>query len=79
MRRSLGCLEAGFLLVLLTLGVPSAGGVESQEPMVTEEDWRRMEAQLDAILKEQEAILESLERVIEEAKIVKIRASRRRP
>ena len=65
--------------MLLTLGTPSASGVESQEPIVTEEDWRGMEAQLDAILKEQEAILESLERVIEEAKIVKIRASRRRP
>ena len=79
MGRSLACLMAGLLLTFLTMGAPSASGVELQEPIVTKEDWRRMEAQLDEILEEQEVILESLERVIEEARIVKIRASRRRP
>lgn len=79
MRHSFGCLRAAFLLALLTLGGSSARGVESQEPRVSGEDWQRMEAQLDEILEEQAAILESLERVIKEAEIVKIRASRRRP
>jgi len=72
-------MPAALALLLIATGAPAAGAVEDQVPAVSEEDLQRMEAQLDAVLEEQGRILESLERVIEEAKIVKIRASRRRP
>ena len=72
---SLG-LASGRSLALTANPFARADGAFAREP--TKKEWQRIDQQLDEILATQQEILTQLEQAVEDAKILKVRANRRR-